>query len=77
MLTELDEAAGRLNISRRAVIKTIVREGLDRNYMAASARNRVGVRDADSQMLVRWYEALELVGPANAISRPSSLTKAS
>jgi len=48
MLTELDEAARRLNISRQAVIKTLVREGLDRRYMAASARNRVGVRDADS-----------------------------
>jgi hypothetical protein len=38
MLTELDEAARRLNISRQAVIKTLVREGLDRRYLADSAR---------------------------------------
>ena len=38
MLTELDEAARRLNISRQAVIKTLVREGLDRRYLAESAR---------------------------------------
>ncbi len=38
MLSELDEAAHRLNISRQAVIKTLVREGLDRRYLAESAR---------------------------------------
>ncbi len=38
MLNELDEAAHRLNISRQAVIKTLVREGLDRRYLAESAR---------------------------------------
>lgn len=30
MLAELDEEAAHLNISRQAVIKTLVREGLDR-----------------------------------------------
>src|SRR5271166_3552505 len=30
MLAELDDAAEELNISRQAVIKTLVREGLDR-----------------------------------------------
>ncbi len=48
MLTELDEAARRLNISRQAVIKTLVREGLDRRYMAASAHNGFRAQDADS-----------------------------
>ena len=38
MLTELDEAARALNISRQAVIKTLVREGLDRRYLAEAAR---------------------------------------
>lgn len=38
MLSELDEAARRLNVSRQAVIKTLVREGLDRRYLAESAR---------------------------------------
>jgi hypothetical protein len=33
MLTELDEAAEELNISRQAVIKTLVREGLDRRLL--------------------------------------------
>lgn len=32
MLKELDEEAAGLNISRQAVIKTLVREGLDRRY---------------------------------------------
>ena len=38
MLRELDDAARRLNISRQAVIKTLVREGLDRRYLAESVR---------------------------------------
>jgi hypothetical protein len=41
MLGELDEMARDLNISRQAVIKTIVREGLDRHYLAQQGR-RVG-----------------------------------
>ena len=32
MLEELDHEAAGLNISRQAVIKTLVREGLDRRY---------------------------------------------
>jgi hypothetical protein len=38
MLGELDEVARALNISRQAVIKTIVREGLDRHYLAQQGR---------------------------------------
>jgi hypothetical protein len=38
MLKELDEAAEELNISRQAVIKTFVREVLDRHYLARGAR---------------------------------------
>ena len=38
MLTELDEIARQLNISRQAAIKTLVRQGLDRRYMAKQAR---------------------------------------
>ena len=34
MLKELDGAAQELNISRQAVIKTLVRQGLDRHYFA-------------------------------------------
>ncbi len=48
MLTELDEAARRLNISRQAVIKTLVREGLDRRYMASSVRKGSRLRSTDS-----------------------------
>jgi hypothetical protein len=36
MLKELDGAAKELNISRQAVIKTLVRQGLDRHYLAKS-----------------------------------------
>jgi hypothetical protein len=38
MLAELDQAAQDLNISRQAVIKTLVRQALDRHYLARRAR---------------------------------------
>ena len=38
MLKELDREAEGLNISRQAVIKTMVREALDRRYLAQQAR---------------------------------------
>lgn len=44
MLKELDGAAKELNISRQAVIKTLVRQGLDRHYFA-KARGRKLARD--------------------------------
>ena len=40
MLSELDREAESLNISRQAVIKTMVRESLDRRYLAQQARRR-------------------------------------
>ena len=36
MLKELDEAAKELNISRQAVIKSYLRQALDRHYLAKS-----------------------------------------
>ena len=38
MLSELDQAATELNVSREAVIKTLVRQALDQHYLAARAR---------------------------------------
>jgi hypothetical protein len=38
MLQELDQAAGELNVSRQAVIKTLVRQALDQQYLARSSR---------------------------------------
>ena len=38
MLEELDRAAQELNVSRQAVIKTMVRQALDQHYMAHRAR---------------------------------------
>jgi len=38
MLEELDREAGILNISRQAVIKTMLRDSLDRRYLAKQAR---------------------------------------
>ncbi len=38
MLEELDRAALDLNVSRQAVIKTLVRQALDQHYLAQSAR---------------------------------------
>lgn len=40
MLEELDRAAQDLNVSREAVIKTLVRQALDQHYLAQSARRR-------------------------------------
>jgi Ribbon-helix-helix protein, copG family len=38
MLEELDTAARDLNVSRQAVIKTLVRQALDQHYIAQRAR---------------------------------------
>jgi hypothetical protein len=38
MLEELDRAARDLNVSRQAVIKTLVRHALDQHYLAQRAR---------------------------------------
>jgi len=38
MLAELDKAAQDLNVSRQAVIKTLVRQALDHHYLAQQAR---------------------------------------
>jgi hypothetical protein len=41
MLEELDRAAKELNISRQAVIKTLIRQALDQQYLAMGARPTV------------------------------------
>jgi hypothetical protein len=38
MLEELDKTAQDLNVSRQAVIKTLVRQALDQRYLAQRAR---------------------------------------
>jgi Ribbon-helix-helix protein, copG family len=38
MLEELDRAAKELNISRQAVIKTLIRQALDQQYLARQSR---------------------------------------
>lgn len=40
MLKELDGTAQELNISRQAVIKTLIRQALDQRYLAIKARRR-------------------------------------
>lgn len=44
MLSELDTAAKELNISRQAVIKTLLRQGLDRHYLAKSRARKLAYR---------------------------------
>ncbi len=39
MLEELDNAAHELNISRQAVIKTLIRQALDQHYLATVRRS--------------------------------------
>jgi len=41
MLEELDRAAKELNISRQAVIKTLIRQALDQQYLARGNRESV------------------------------------
>ncbi len=40
MLEELESAAKELNISRQAVIKTLIRQGLDQRQTARASRRR-------------------------------------
>lgn len=40
MLRELDERAARLNVSRQAVIKTLLRQALDQNGPTSAPRKR-------------------------------------
>ena len=40
MLKELDQAASDLNVSRQAVIKTLVRQALDQQYLARNSRRQ-------------------------------------
>jgi hypothetical protein len=39
MLAELDQAAEQLNVSRQAVIKTLIRQALDQQYLARNGRS--------------------------------------
>jgi hypothetical protein len=39
MLRELDGAANELNVSRQAVIKTLLRQALDQHYLARESRS--------------------------------------
>ena len=41
MLEELDMAANEMNISRQSVIKTLIREALDQQYLARARRSSV------------------------------------
>jgi hypothetical protein len=49
MLEELDRQAQELNVSRQAVIKTLLRQGLDQHYASRAGRqvvpNRASSRD--------------------------------
>jgi hypothetical protein len=42
MLQELDTATEELNISRQALIKTLIRQALDQRYLASTARKNQG-----------------------------------
>jgi predicted transcriptional regulator len=41
MLAELDQTADELNVSRQAVIKTLLRQSLDQHYLATTALRRL------------------------------------
>ena len=42
MLEELDREAVQLNISRQAVIKSLLRQALDQHYVAVASRAKIG-----------------------------------
>src|SRR5258705_7617509 len=52
MLNELDAAAKELNISRQAVIKTLLRQGLDRHYLAKSRARKLAQRSLVACILI-------------------------
>ena len=41
MLRELDQLADELNISRQAVIKSVIRQGLDQHHLAEQERQQI------------------------------------
>jgi hypothetical protein len=49
MLEELDREAMELNVSRQAVIKTLLRRALDEHYVAAAGRPAAKVRNLESR----------------------------
>lgn len=49
MLEELDRQAKELNISRQAVIKTLVRQALDQRYMALSHSRPASLHNRNSR----------------------------
>ena len=54
MLEELDRAAKELNISRQAVIKTLIRQALDQQYQARGIRPVAKrMRPSDKQLTSR------------------------
>jgi hypothetical protein len=46
MLDELDNVAKELNISRQAVIKTLIRQALDHHYLATARQSAAKQREA-------------------------------
>ena len=44
MLDELDNAAKELNISRQALIKTLIRQALDQHYLATARQSGTKLR---------------------------------
>ena len=42
MLQELDHEAQELNVSRQAVIKTLLRQALDQHYVAVASKAKLG-----------------------------------
>ena len=59
MLAELDDVAKELNISRQAVIKTLLREGLDRRFPQTRVNATLGDRTKRRPHAVRVKSSLE------------------
>jgi hypothetical protein len=67
MLEELDQAAQDLNVSRQAVIKTLVRQALDQHYLAQ--RKATSVRCEFEGTAVMPSFSLPVPGPSHAPDR--------
>jgi len=64
MLNELDWAASQLNISRQAVIKTLLRQALDQHYLAEGARQKAGWANCVRQSAIdNRKSAISLTSP--------------
>jgi len=72
MILELDELAMQLNVSRQAVIKTLVRQGLDQRYLAEQGRREASCSPSGSGQEKRGHDPIRESSVGNRDRVPGS-----